>query len=195
MSGSAAASVPAVVLGGSGYVAGELLRLLAGHPVFRVAAVVSSSRAGAPVAESFVHLRGTRFDGEAFADDAAVERLVTEGGSLAVFSALPHGEAAVRIDALLALAAASGCAVRVVDLSADFRHRDPEVYAAVYGRPHGAPGRICEFTCTLPELAKGDRPLHVEVYYGHRLEDEIADDGDSLQDDGVHYMVTFNWSF
>jgi hemolysin activation/secretion protein len=38
------------------------------------------------------------------------------------------------------------------------------------------------------------RPLHVEVYYGHRLED-VAEDGDTLQDDGVHYMVSFDWSF
>jgi hemolysin activation/secretion protein len=39
------------------------------------------------------------------------------------------------------------------------------------------------------------QPLHVEVYYGHRFEEDIGDSGDGLQDDGVHFRVTFGWSF
>ena len=49
---------PAIVLGGSGYVAGELLRLLAMHPSLRPAAVVSESQAGEPVEAVFPHLAG-----------------------------------------------------------------------------------------------------------------------------------------
>ena len=48
---------PAIVLGGTGYVAGELLRLIAGHPRLDVAAVLSDSQPGAPVAGAFPHLR------------------------------------------------------------------------------------------------------------------------------------------
>ena len=49
---------PAIVLGGTGYVAGELLRLLAGHPRLAVAAILSDSQPGAAVAAAFPHLRG-----------------------------------------------------------------------------------------------------------------------------------------
>jgi N-acetyl-gamma-glutamyl-phosphate reductase len=45
-----------------------------------------------------------------------------------------------------------GCDLRVVDLSADFRHSDPAEYSAIYGAPHGAPGRLSEFFCGLPDL-------------------------------------------
>jgi N-acetyl-gamma-glutamyl-phosphate reductase len=152
---------PVVVLGGSGYVAGELLRLLAGHPVFRVEAVLSESRAGERVTAAFPHLAGTVFDDLVFAGASggdrggeSLRRLVTAFPSLGVFSALPHGEAAGRLDALLAQAEATGCDARVVDLSADFRHRDAARYEAIYGRPHGAPARLAEFRCALPELER-----------------------------------------
>ncbi len=49
-------AIPALVLGGSGYVAGELLRLLAGHPHFRLAGILSDSKPGEAVAHSFGHL-------------------------------------------------------------------------------------------------------------------------------------------
>ena len=49
-------SIPAVVLGGNGYVAGEVLRLLAGHPVLRVAVVASSGHVGEKVTAAFPHL-------------------------------------------------------------------------------------------------------------------------------------------
>ena len=55
--GGMSAATPAIVLGGTGYVAGELLRLIAGHPQLDVAAVLSDSQPGAPVAGAFAHLR------------------------------------------------------------------------------------------------------------------------------------------
>ncbi|MGB6307264.1 MAG: hypothetical protein WBF89_05665, partial [Steroidobacteraceae bacterium] len=51
------AATPAIVLGGTGYVAGELLRLIAGHPQLEVAGILSDSQPGAPVAGAFAHLR------------------------------------------------------------------------------------------------------------------------------------------
>ncbi len=58
--------IPVVVLGGTGYVSGELLRLLAGHPRFAVAAVASTSQPGEPVVRAFPHLAGTVLDALAF---------------------------------------------------------------------------------------------------------------------------------
>ena len=51
------AVTPAIVLGGTGYVAGELLRLIAGHPQLELAAILSDSQPGAAVAGAFAHLR------------------------------------------------------------------------------------------------------------------------------------------
>jgi len=161
MSEAVAGQIPTLVLGGSGYVAGELLRLLTGHPVFHVEAIVSGSKATEPVVASFPHLRGTRFDGAIFASGGGIDQIIAGGRSVAVFSALPHGEAAARIGPLLALAASAGCDARVVDLSADFRHRDPDLYAALYGRPHGAPDLLADFLCAVPEHARKKLPRHV----------------------------------
>ncbi|HEX5044479.1 MAG TPA: N-acetyl-gamma-glutamyl-phosphate reductase [Candidatus Polarisedimenticolaceae bacterium] len=153
--------IPAAVLGGSGYVAGELLRLLSGHPAFHLEAVVSRRLAGSPVTDRFLHLRGTVLEGLAFSGDDGLRALVRRSRRLAVFSALPHGEAAAQVDALLAAASAAGCEAHVVDLSADFRHRDPARYAALYGKPHAAPARLPEFVCALPEHVAGIPAAHV----------------------------------
>jgi len=169
---SAGERIPAVVLGGSGYVAGELLRLLVGHPAFRVEAVLSESRSGEGVVGAFPHLRGSGLDELRFAAGDAAEAAVAAHERLAIFSALPHGEAAARIDALLSVAEAAGSSgVRVVDLSADFRHRDPALYASIYGKPHAAPHRLAEFLCAVPELhpdPAGTGPSHVQPADGVR---------------------------
>jgi len=54
--GAPARAIPAVVLGGTGYVAGELLRLIAAHPNFYLAGVMSGGHPGEPVARAFGHL-------------------------------------------------------------------------------------------------------------------------------------------
>ena len=56
---STTAKIPTIVLGGSGYVAGEFLRLIAGHPELTLGGVVSTSQAGEPVAKTFPHLAPT----------------------------------------------------------------------------------------------------------------------------------------
>jgi len=142
--------IRAVVLGGTGYVAGELLRLLAAHPRFELAAVMSDSRAGEPVAAAFPHLACVY--GEArFKSESEVRKLLCETPECAVFSAAPHGIAAPLIDRLLSAAERAGTAPRVVDISADFRYASAEAYEGVYHRPHGAPARLAQFTCALPE--------------------------------------------
>ena len=154
------ATVPAVVLGGTGYVAGELLRLLAVHPQLRLAAVMSDSQPGEPVAEAFPHLAATYAD-TCFVSQAEVQALLGREPHCAVFSAAPHGVSAQLIDALLSAAASAGTRPRVVDISADFRFRAAADYEAVYRHPHGAPARLEEFTCAVPEHLATLETTHV----------------------------------
>ena len=153
-------SIPTVVLGGTGYVAGELLRLVAGHPNFKLAAVMSDSKPGESVAGAFPHLVSAYPD-TVFQSQADVEKLLAETPSAAVFSAAPHGVSAALIDSLLKTASAAGTRPRVVDISADFRYSSAEAYEAVYKHPHGAPSRIAEFTCAVPEHLKKVATPHV----------------------------------
>lgn len=152
------APVPAIVLGGTGYVAGELLRLLAGHPRLSLAAVASDSQPGAPVAAAFPHLAATLGDLRFASQEDVLQRVATEP-RCAVLAAAPHGVSAQLVDSLLARAAAAGTAPVVVDISADYRFADPAEYARVYRHAHGAPARLAEFTCAVPEhLASAPTP-------------------------------------
>ena len=153
-------TIPTVVLGGTGYVAGELLRLIAGHPQFELAAVMSDSQPGEPVANAFPHLVSA-FPDTVFTSQAGVEKLLVETPRTAVFAAAPHGVSAVLIDSLLNAAATAGTRPRVVDISADYRYSSAQAYEAVYKHPHGAPGRIAEFTCAVPEHLKKLETPHV----------------------------------
>ena len=152
--------VPAIVLGGTGYVAGELLRLLATHPYLDLAAVASDSQPDEPVAQFFRHLQPVlphlRFVGH----DEVVE-YVTANPVTAVLSAAPHGVSATMIDRLLAAAEQAGTRPRVVDISADFRYPAAGAYEAVYKHAHGAPKRLAEFTCAVPEHLNALHTPHV----------------------------------
>jgi N-acetyl-gamma-glutamyl-phosphate reductase common form len=151
-------ATPAIVLGGTGYVAGELLRLIAGHPQLEVAAILSDSQAGAPVAGAFAHLRSAYPDLK-FADLDTIEAVLRGAPRAALFSAAPHGVAAALIDRLLTAAERAGTRMHCVDISADFRHSSAAAYEAVYKHAHGAPARIREFTCAVPEhLSKSPTP-------------------------------------
>ena len=146
----AAARVPAVVLGGTGYVAGELLRLIAGHPRLAPAAVVSDGSPGEPVAGAFPHLVAA-YPETRFASLAEATRLLAETPQAAVFSAAPHGVSAGLIDEILKTTARTGTNARVVDISADFRYASQDAYAKVYNHAHGAPARLGDFSCAVPE--------------------------------------------
>lgn len=154
------APTPAIVLGGTGYVAGELLRLIAGHPQLELAAILSDSKPGASVAAAFPHLRSA-YPESTFSGIEEIEALLPRLPHAALFSAAPHGVAAGLIDRLLGAAAAAGSAMHCVDISADFRYATAAAYESVYRHPHGAPQRIGQFTCAVPEHLPRSPTPHV----------------------------------
>ncbi len=141
---------PAIVLGGTGYVAGELLRLIAGHPWLEVAGVLSDSQPGTPVAAAFPQLCSA-YPTLVFASMEQIESLIQRTPNSALFCAAPHGAAAGVIDRLLTAAESGGMRTHCVDISADFRYPNAAAYESVYKHAHGAPARISQFTCAVPE--------------------------------------------
>ncbi|RPJ85235.1 MAG: N-acetyl-gamma-glutamyl-phosphate reductase [Acidobacteria bacterium] len=126
------------IVGASGYVGGELLRLLLAHPSVDIATATSERHAGTPV--SVLHPNLRRISDLSFSAKACLEPCD------ALFLCLPHGQAVEDIDRYLALAP------KVIDLSADFRLRDPEQYPAWYGRRHARPDLVARFVYGIPEL-------------------------------------------
>lgn len=127
------------VAGASGYAGGELLRLLAGHPEFDLAAATAHSQAGAHVTSVHPQLAG--LDLTLGPTDAA-----TLSDADLVFLALPHGQSA-------SLAARLPDRVKIVDLGADFRLADSALWERYYGGAHAG-----TWTYGLPELP-GQRDL------------------------------------
>ena len=144
------APVPAIILRGTGYVAGELLRLVLGHPRLELAGIASDSQPGEPVAKAFPHLAASCGDLR-YVSIAQAAELAAGHERSAVLAAAPHGVSHKLIDGLLNRAEAAGAKPSVVDISADFRFADLTEYERVYKHPHGAPARLSEFTCALPE--------------------------------------------
>ncbi|MEZ4424013.1 MAG: N-acetyl-gamma-glutamyl-phosphate reductase [Gemmatimonadota bacterium] len=145
--------IPTWVLGGSGYVGAEVMRLLFGHPGLELRGAFAHGQAGESIEGLFPHLTGV-LPGATFLPQADVTSIVGRDGPgrVAVFSCLPHGATATVLDELLTAADSAGHELLLVDLSADFRLPTAEAYRAVYGHEHPAPGRIDAFTCALPEL-------------------------------------------
>ena len=153
-------AIKAVVLGASGYVGGELLRLINSHPNMQLAAAVSESQSGEPVGGTFGHLSqalaGVNFVGRSEWMDH-----ITDGSNVALFSAAPHGAAAAAIAAALQFAATKGITMHVVDSSADFRYTEQAKWEAVYGAAHGAPELLDQFSCAVPEHAADWSTQHI----------------------------------
>jgi N-acetyl-gamma-glutamyl-phosphate reductase len=128
------------ILGASGYVGGELLRLVAAHPQLRPAKLFGDSKAGQRVAAVHPHL-------VAACSATAIERFEGDlDGIDLVFAALPHGHSQKIAAGILA----SG--VPFVDLGADFRLDDPATYQHWYGHAHQAPELLGRFVYGVPEL-------------------------------------------
>ena len=153
-------AIQAVVLGAGGYVGGELLRLIAGHPQLELSAAVSDRRAGQPLTETFAHLSLALAGKNFVAHDQWLDG-IDDDSDLALFSAAPHGAAAAMIAAALEAAADKGLTVHVVDCSADFRYADPAAWEAIYGARHGAPQLLDQFSCGLPEQTESIATAHV----------------------------------
>lgn len=134
--------VSVAVVGGAGYAGGELLRLLLAHAGVELTQTTSSSQAGHFVHQVHPNLRGRT--SLRFTPPAELERADV------LFVAQGHGEVARRIEHYAALAD------RVIDLSADFRLRDPALHEAWYGEPHPAPEWLGRFVYGLPELHRDE---------------------------------------
>ena len=125
------------IVSASGYGGGELLRILLKHPQVELAQVTSESHVGEYVYQTHPNLR------------AQTMLQYTSRDQLqpcdVLFLAMPHGEAQKNIEQYAALAP------KIIDLSADFRLRDPEMYRKWYGE-HANPGWLSKFVYGLPEL-------------------------------------------
>ncbi|MEV4847317.1 N-acetyl-gamma-glutamyl-phosphate reductase [Micromonospora matsumotoense] len=126
------------VVGAAGFIGGELLRLLVGHPEVEVTAAVSSRFAGKRVDGVHPNLRSATELLFCSADD--VDEYET------VFLATPHGAAMTQIDRWIRHTK------QVIDLTGDFRLDDTEVFQRYYGTPHAAPHLLGEFVPGIPEL-------------------------------------------
>ena len=135
------------IIGGSGYGAGELLRLLTGHPDCGVVSVVSHSHAGKPIGSMHPHLRG--FYPLTFDADLNLPALQNFEHKV-VFSALPHGASARTIEGLCREPHAAG--LRIIDLSGDFRLADGGAHARHYPESPELPELRRTFCYGLPEL-------------------------------------------
>jgi N-acetyl-gamma-glutamyl-phosphate reductase len=131
------------ILGASGYTGAELVRLIATHPSFRIVALSADRKAGLPMADVFPFLRHL---------DLPVLQKIDEidfAGVDLAFCALPHAttqEVVARLPRNL----------KIVDLSADFRLRDPAAYAQWYGQPHAQPELQAEAVYGLTEFYRAD---------------------------------------
>ncbi|HYO48821.1 MAG TPA: N-acetyl-gamma-glutamyl-phosphate reductase [Chloroflexia bacterium] len=124
------------VMGASGYIGGEALRLLLGHPCVEVAAATSQSHAGKPVADVHPHLAHTTELN--FASDLTPEAASEYD---AIFLALPHGAAMSRVPQMLAHAGEGGPRGEgplILDLSGDFRIKEAAQFQRYYGLEHTA---------------------------------------------------------
>jgi N-acetyl-gamma-glutamyl-phosphate/LysW-gamma-L-alpha-aminoadipyl-6-phosphate reductase len=136
------ARINAAIVGGSGYVGGELLRLLLDHPHITVTQITSERNAGSFVHFTHPNLRGrTKLQFVSAGDLESCDLL---------FLCLPHGGAMERIEDF------AGLAERIVDLSADFRLRDAEAYVRWYGKAHANPTWLEKFVYGLPELHRAE---------------------------------------
>jgi N-acetyl-gamma-glutamyl-phosphate reductase len=131
------------ILGASGYTGAELIRLISGHSAMQIEALGGNSKAGQSMASVFPHLRHLDLP-----DLVTMEQIDFSGIDLC-FCALPHKTSQEVIAGLPK-------DLKIVDLSADFRLRDPEEYARWYGNPHAAMAQQAEAVYGLTEFYRDD---------------------------------------
>ncbi len=122
------------ILGASGYTGAELVRIIATHPNLRIAALSADRKAGMQMSDVFPHLRHLDLPTLCTIDEIDFDQI-----DLA-FAALPHGLSQALVRDLPKT-------VKVVDLGADFRLRDPAAYEKWYGAPHVATDLQKEAVC------------------------------------------------
>lgn len=132
------------VIGASGYSGEELVRLLSRHPQADLVALTSRQAAGQALSSVYPRFAGTRYADLKFVDSTT--EAITASGAGFVFLALPHGVATEFARPLVA------AGLRVLDLSADFRIKDPAIYEEFYGEKHHAPELAAMSVYGLPEV-------------------------------------------
>ncbi|MCS7008521.1 MAG: N-acetyl-gamma-glutamyl-phosphate reductase [Chthoniobacterales bacterium] len=137
-------TIRAAIVGASGYSGQELLRLLLPHPNVQIVSITSRQFAGKPLAEAFPAFASLPSSQITFSQPE-IQALLNSDADV-FFLALPHGAAA---EFALPLFQNSR---KVIDLSADFRIRNPESYLEFYGHPHPAPELLPHATYGLPEI-------------------------------------------
>jgi N-acetyl-gamma-glutamyl-phosphate reductase len=127
------------ILNVTGYAGVELARLLSGHPAVELATVTGRSSVGQKLGQVFPHM-------------AALDLTIqSELGDVdLVFSALPHHESAERLIPFIERG------IKVIDISADFRLKEPELYEEWYGFKHPAPDLLKTAVYGLPELHRSE---------------------------------------
>lgn len=133
------------VLGASGYAGGELLRLLLQHPEIEVKEITSNQYSGEYVFKAHPNLKGLsnlKFTSDP--PDVVASRVDL------LFVALPHGSSARITPEVVEQG------IRIIDLSADFRLKNPEDYPVWYGWEHPAPDLLGKFSYGLPELHRSE---------------------------------------
>ncbi|HEY5888337.1 MAG TPA: N-acetyl-gamma-glutamyl-phosphate reductase [Acidimicrobiales bacterium] len=133
------------IVGASGYTGAELLRLAAGHPEMEVVLATGDTQAGTAVADLYPSLRPVYGDlvFEPYSPD------VVDGLDI-VFCGLPHGASQAIVPEV------KDRVKWVLDLSADFRLKDPAAYPRWYGAEHTAPELLDDFAYGLPELFRDE---------------------------------------
>jgi len=132
------------IIGASGYGGGELARLLLGHPEVELVHLTAESKAGEAMADLYPNLRGFTSSITEAADAAQIAK-----DSDLVFLALPTGKA-------MQLAPAIVPHARLIDLGADFRFKDPQVYEQWYKSPHASPELLADAAYGLTEFKRGE---------------------------------------
>lgn len=131
------------LLHGAGYAGGEIIRLLAAHPLAELVAVTSRTFAGEPIWAAHPALRGT--------SDLVFSEALSDGDLAdvdAVLITAEHGQGVAAVQDLLE----RGFDGVIVDLSADFRFKDAALYEQWFGYVHPAPEKLSAFTYGLPEV-------------------------------------------
>jgi N-acetyl-gamma-glutamyl-phosphate reductase len=143
-----AEKIGVAILGGTGYGAGELLRLFAGHPSVEIVSVVSRSSAGQSITATHPQLRAIA--ARSFDEAINIEQLTRCKHSF-IFTALPHGTSPQTISELVSDSRLDG--VKFIDLGGDFRLQDDVLQGAYYPDNGAAPRALrSSFTYGLPEL-------------------------------------------
>ena len=131
-------TIRAAVLGASGYTGADMIRLAARHPAIKLTALIAKGHAGQSLAQVFPHLASLDAPKLVTSDEVNWDDVDV------VFCGLPHGTAHTEIAKLPKR-------IKVIDMSADFRLRDPKLYAEWYANEHSAPELIKDAVYGLTE--------------------------------------------